>query len=98
MAATPSDVRPVVIVSADAYNKTQSPLAAVVPLAKSPPKTPLHLRFSPAETGLDKDSTALIDHARFLDRSRLRGTAIGKLEPAALALLDRHLSRVLGLV
>ena len=89
--------RPVVIVSADPYNKTHSPLAAVVPLTKTLPKTPLHLHFSPADTGLKKDSTALIDHARFLDRSRLRGAPIGRLQPAALALLDRQLGRVLGL-
>ena len=41
--------------------------------------------------------TALIDHARFVDRSRLRGVTIGRLNPDALALLDRHLGRVLGL-
>ncbi len=90
--------RPVVIISADAYNKTQSPLVAVVPLTKAPAKTPLHLRFPPADTGLEADSTALTDHARFLDRSRLRGLPIGRLEPAALARLDRHLGRVLGLL
>ena len=32
-------VRPVIVVSADAYNKTQSPLVAIVPLTKAPPKT-----------------------------------------------------------
>lgn len=90
-------IRPVVIVSADAYNKTQSPLVAVVPLTKAPAKTPVHLRFPAAETELETDSTALIDHARFLDRSRLRGAPIGRLKPSALAMLDRHLIRVLGL-
>jgi len=89
--------RPVIVVSADAYNKTQSPLAAVVPLTKAPAKTPLHLCFSPDDTGLRMASTVLIDRARFLDRSRLRGTLIGRLQPAALALLDQQLGRVLGL-
>ena len=89
--------RPVVVVSANAYNKTQSPLAAVVPLTKAAAKTPLHLRFAPADTGLRMASTVLIDHARFLDRARLRGTPIGRLQPGALALLDQQLSRVLGL-
>ena len=90
-------VRPVVIVSADAYNKTQSPLAAIVPLTKAPPKTPLHIRFAAEDTGLELPSTALTDHARFLDRSRLRGSPAGRLRPSALAVLDQHLSRVLGL-
>ncbi len=89
--------RPVVVVTADTYNKTQSPLAAVVPLTKAPPNTPLHVRFAPEDTGLELPSTALIDHARFLDRSHLRGSPAGKLRPGALAELDRRLSRVLGL-
>ena len=90
-------VRPVIIVSADAYNKTQSPLTAIVPLTKASPKTPLHLRFTIRDTGLELESTALTDHARFLDRSRLRGGPIGRLQPDALALLDRQLGRVFGL-
>ena len=89
--------RPVVIVSANAYNQTQSPLVAVVPLTKAPPKTPVHLRFAAADTGLGADSTALTDHTRFLDRSRLRLPMIGRLSAEALALLDRQVGRVLGL-
>lgn len=89
--------RPVVVVSADSYNVSRSPLVAIVPLTRAVAKNPIHLSFSPAQTGLDEPSTALIDHARFIDRGRLRGSAIGRLEPAALALLDRHLARVLGL-
>jgi mRNA interferase MazF len=89
--------RPVVVVSSDSYNGTQSPLAAIVPLTRAPVKNPIHVRFSPAETGLEAASTALTDHARFLDRTRLRGAPIGRLQPAALALLNRQLARVLGL-
>ncbi len=89
--------RPVVIVSADAYNQSRSPLIGIVPVTKSPAKNPLHLRFTPDETGLDSDSTALTDHARFIDRSRLKGSAVGRLVPAALSQLDRQLSRLLGL-
>lgn len=89
--------RPVVIVSADSYNGTQTPLTAIVPLTRSPMKNPIHIRFSPAETGLDTGFTALTDHARFVDRTRLKGAPIGRLQPAALALLNRQLTRVLGL-
>ena len=90
-------VRPVVIVTADSYNETKSPLVAIVPLTRSAPKTPLHLRFTQDETGLDVASTALTDHARFVDRSRLRGEAAGRLVPEALVRLNKHLIRVLGL-
>jgi mRNA interferase MazF len=89
--------RPVVIVSSDSYNSSQSPLIAVIPLTKAPAKNPIHLRLAPEDTGLDAPSTALIDHSRFLDRTRLKGAPVGRLRPAAMLLLNRHLSRVLGL-
>ena len=89
--------RPVIIVSADPYNQTKSPLAAIVPLTKSPIKNPIHLRFTPEETGLDSDSTALTDHTRFIDRTRLIGNPVGRLQPVAMALLNRQLNRLLGL-
>ena len=89
--------RPVVIVAADAYNRTLSPLTAIVPLTKSPMKSPIHVRLAAADTGLGADSTALTDHARFIDRSRLKGNAIGKVRPEVMGLIDRQLGRVFGL-
>ena len=89
--------RPVVVVSSDAYNRTASPLAGIVPLTMAQPKNPIHLRLTPQETGLESESTALTDHARFIDRARLRGAPIGRLQPMALAMLNRNLSRVFGL-
>jgi mRNA interferase MazF len=73
--------RPVVIVSSDSDNGTQSPLVAVVPLTRAPIKNPIHLRLSSEDTGLDSDSTVLTDHARFIDRTRLRGDPVGHLQP-----------------
>ena len=89
--------RPVIIISSDMYNQSRSPLTAIVPLTRSPAKNPIHLTFSPAETGLDSASTALTDHARFVDRSRLKGQPIGRLQPPALAQLNRQLTRLLAL-
>jgi mRNA interferase MazF len=88
--------RPVVIVAADSYNRTLSPLTAIVPLTKSPMKNPIHVRLAAADTGLDADSTALTDRARFIDRSRLRVGAIGKVSPEAMGRVDRQLGRVFG--
>lgn len=88
--------RPVVILSSDAYNGTQSPLAGIVPLTRAPVKNPIHLRFSSEDTGLEFASTVLTDHARFIERTRLRGDAIGRVRPVALALLSRQLARVFG--
>jgi mRNA interferase MazF len=91
------EVRPVIVVSADAYNETRSPLVAIVPLTRAVAKNPLHVALSGAETGLDSPSTALIDHARFVDRSRLRAEAAGRLIGSAQARVDRNLARVFGL-
>jgi len=91
------EVRPVIIVSADAYNETRSPLVAIVPLTRAVAKNPLHIALSIDETGLESPSTALIDHARFVDRSRLRPEAAGRLIRSAQARVDRNLARVFGL-
>ena len=39
---------------------------------RSPAKNPLHVALAVNESGLESASTVLIDHARFIDRSRLR--------------------------
>jgi len=92
------EVRPVIIVSADAYNETRSPLVAVVPLTRAEAKNPLHVALAVDETGLATPSTALIDHARFVDRSLLRPEAAGRLIRSAQARVDRNLARLFGLV
>ncbi len=92
------EVRPVIIVTADAYNETRSPLVAVVPLTRAVAKNPLHVALAVDETGLATPSTALIDHARFVDRSRLRPESAGRLIRSAQARVDRNLARVFGLV
>ena len=89
--------RPVVIVSANPYNQSQSPLIGVVPLTTAAAKNPIHVMLAKGETGLASDSTALIDHARFLDRARLSAGAAGRLTPEAISKVDRNLARVLGL-
>jgi mRNA interferase MazF len=90
--------RPVVIVSVDAYNESRSALIGVVPMTTAGLKNPIHVPLSRAETGLAADSTALVDHARFLDRNRLLdGSPAGRLTAAAQQRVDRNLKRILGL-
>lgn len=84
-----------VIVSADPYNQSQSPLIGVV-LTTAAAKNPVHVILTKEETGLETESTALIDHARFLNRTRLVPTAAGRLIPAAQSKLDRNLARIMG--
>ena len=90
--------RPVVIVSANPYNASESPLIGIVPLTTAIPKNLLHIKLATHETGLETDSTALVDHARFLDRTRLSKNPAGRLNPEAQSRLDRNLARVLGLL
>jgi mRNA interferase MazF len=89
--------RPVVIVSADPYNESRSPLIGVVPLTTSMAKNPVHILLAVEDTGLSAPSTALVDHARFLDRTRLHSNVIGQLSLKAQLHLDLNLRRVLGL-
>jgi mRNA-degrading endonuclease toxin of MazEF toxin-antitoxin module len=70
---------------------------AIVPLTRAVARNPLHVALSVDETGLEAASTALIDHARFIDRSRLRPEAAGRLVRSAQARVDRNLVRVFGL-
>lgn len=91
------EVRLVIVVSADAYNETRSPLVGIVPLTRAVSKNPLHVALSVAETGLASPSTALVDHARFVDRSRVRAEAAGRLTHVAQARVDQNLARVFGL-
>ena len=89
--------RPVVIVSADAYNQSRSPLVGVLPMTTAISKNPLHVPLTAADTGLETASTVLVDHARFLDRGRLHAEPSGRLSAAAMAAVERNLGRVLGL-
>jgi mRNA interferase MazF len=92
-----AEKRPVIIVSVDAYNESRSALIGVVPLTTAGLKNPIHVPLSKTETGLAADSTALVDHARFLDRARLSGGVAGRLTALAQQRVDRNLKRVLGL-
>jgi len=52
------EVRPVIIVSADAYNETRSPLVAIVPLTRAVAKNAVAHRAVYRRTGLESPSTA----------------------------------------
>jgi mRNA interferase MazF len=90
------ELRPVAVVSVNPYNSSKSPLVGVIPFTRAQPKNPLHIALAPAETGLGFVSTALIDHVRFIDRSRVRPTPIGQIMPEAQSRIDKNLARLLG--
>ncbi len=92
-----SSIATSVVNSSNSHNSTQSPLVGIVPLTRAAIKNPVHLRLEAHDSGLESPSTALTDHARFIDRTRLKGEAIGQVKQVPMALLDRQLARVLGL-
>jgi mRNA interferase MazF len=67
-------VRPVLIVSRDAINRS-SPLVVVIPLTDAANKTkiyPSHVRFKAGTAGLTMDSVALCEQVRAISKTRLK--------------------------
>ncbi len=64
-------IRPVVVISRDAFNAAGWGLCVCVPLSTRDRGSPLHVRIEPPEGGVRATSFALVDQVRALDRSRL---------------------------
>ncbi len=90
--------RPVVIVQADAFNRSsiQTVIAAVVTSNLKLAEAPGNFLLSRKETGLPKGSVVNVSQIITLDRTYL-AAKVGSLGPRQLALLDDGLHRVLGL-
>jgi mRNA interferase MazF len=89
--------RPVVIVSADAFNDEQLwPMFVVVPLTTRLRNLPLHVTIHPPEGGLRFASDVLIEQVHAADRSRLVHP-LGRLLPATMQLIDDRLRILLDL-
>jgi len=83
--------RPVVVIQNDTGN-LHAPTVIVVPLTGSAqkPDLPTHVRICAGQAGLWRDSTALCEQLRTLEKTRL-GRRLGTLEPEALRLIDSAL-------
>ena len=90
------NTRPVLLVQNDTGNK-HSPTVIVAPITGKLQKNPLptHVRLSKS-CGLEKDSLALTEHIRAIDRSRL-GNYIGSADKSAMSQIDTALSVSVGL-
>ena len=90
-------VRPCVIVSDPEVIKEQRfPLVCVVPVTGTAARGLLYPRLHPGRSGLTKESFALIDHIRAIDKRRIRGV-YGMLPPQELQSIDEGLAAFLGL-
>ncbi len=90
-------IRPCIVVSdPDIADDQRFPLVCVVPVTGAAGVGLLYPRLAAGESGLLKDSFALIDHLRSIDKRRIR-RILGELPSHELAAIDEGLRTFLGL-
>jgi len=90
-------VRPCVAISDPAINADQRfPLVAVVPITGTAGGGALYPKLTPGSSGLTKESYALIDHLRSIDKRRIR-RVFGGIARDELNAVDEGLTLFLGL-
>lgn len=90
-------VRPCVAVSDPSVNADQRfPLIAVVPVTGTLGTGALYPPLKPGSSGLLKESSALIDHLRSIDKRRIR-RIFGRVAASELAAINEGLELFLGL-
>jgi len=90
-------VRPCVVVSdPDVISDQRFPLVCVVPVTGVPGEGLLYPTLAPGQSGLARQSFALIDHLRSIDKRRIR-RVFGELAREEMAAIDEGLVLFLGL-
>jgi mRNA interferase MazF len=90
-------VRPCIVVSdPDVISDQRFPLVCVVPVTGTPGEGLLYPPLAPGQSGLAKESFALIDHLRSVDKRRIR-RVFGELPKQEIAAIDEGLALFLGL-
>ena len=88
--------RPVIVIQNDTGNQ-HSPTVIIAAVTSKTMKArlPVHVRL-PSEIGLEKDSIALLEQIRTIDKSRLE-SYIGRLDEATMSRIDRALGISVGI-
>lgn len=90
-------MRPCVVVSdPDVISDQRFPLVCVVPVTGTPGEGLLYPPLTPGPSGLSKESCALIDQLRSIDKRRIR-RVFGEVAPEEIASIDEGLAAFLGL-
>ena len=90
-------VRPCVVVSdPDVISDQRFPLVCVVPITGTAGEGLLYPSLAPGPSGLARQSFALIDHLRSIDKRRIR-RVFGELAHQDIAAIDEGLAVFLGL-
>ena len=89
-------VRPCIVVSdPDVISDQRFPLVGVVPVTGTPGEGLLYPSLGPGQSGLAKESFALVDHVRSVDKRRIR-RVFGELAREEIAAIDEGLAIFLG--
>jgi mRNA interferase MazF len=91
-------IRPVVVVSRDAINRS-SPVIVIVPCTDAANKTkvyPSHVRFKAGTSGLTMDSIATCEQVRAISKTRLKAR-LGILSRADMASIEAAIKIALDL-
>ncbi|MBO8142287.1 MAG: type II toxin-antitoxin system PemK/MazF family toxin [Firmicutes bacterium] len=90
-------LRPVLIVQNDLGNRfSPTTIVAAITSRTGKHRLPTHLELPAARYRLDRDSVALLEQLRTIDKRRLKNR-IGRLDEEGLARLERALRASLGL-
>lgn len=94
-----SGIRPVIIVSRDAINRS-SPVVIIVPVTDRANKSrlyPSHVEIPKGEGGLTLDSVAVCEALRALPTSLLETPIMGHLQPSTMTKINAALKSALDL-
>ena len=80
----------------DVIGDQRFPLVCVVPVTGTPGEGLLYPPLSPGQSGLARQSFALIDHLRSIDKRRIR-RVFGELPREEIAAIDEGLALFLGI-
>lgn len=93
-------LRPVLVVSDDAFNAGLAGLVMIVPLTSRVAKSrhiPAHIRLDPPEGGVKTSSVILCDQLRTISKDRLTTTPWGAISATTLAEVEKVLRVLLAL-
>jgi mRNA interferase MazF len=98
VASDPGGTRPVLIVQANAFNRSRisTVLAVVITTNERLANAPGNVHLSPRDTGLKLPSVAIVSQIITADRTFLRDR-IGRIRPEVMQRVESGLRRILGL-
>jgi mRNA interferase MazF len=89
--------RPVLVISADAFNHGPAGLVLVILLTRTDRRIPLHIPLDPPEGGVTARSFIMCDALRSISQERLGAAAWGRVSPATLRRVEDALQVLLVL-